>query len=175
LQYLPLAFHAYLTWFKRWEIWRKDTVEQEPPRLYVAAPVDSIAIFLGAIVQYLPRPFYRDLTFSTFESNLSSKNGPLFIGTCWLPDARGAFDSSLDLPTNPDKQDVVLNCYQNAPQHKVQFDPDPTINLIAANAARDMLDYKIMGDKDLAALSHSFETRNDLSLAEFLQAYKQSK
>jgi hypothetical protein len=125
----PQFVRAYLTWRKRWEQRREG---QEPPRLYMAAPPDVVAVFIGWLTLCLPAQLLKDLTFSTYESDVLSKDQVLLVGTSWIADATGKVDSSFDLPQTCYQEDVAINCYR---PRETRPDPDPLVTDYADYAA----------------------------------------
>src|SRR5579883_3307676 len=76
-------------------------------RLYLIGNPDTVATLIWGITHALPRTLdiMRDLTFSTFESNLEADTTPLIVGTCWLP-------QYLQQGRENARQDIAENYYQ---------------------------------------------------------------
>src|SRR5579884_151382 len=107
---------------------------EQRKRLYLIGDPDTIATLIWGLTHALPRTLdiMRDLTFSTFESNLEADTTPLIVGTCWLPQQnrqKGHENAQLDVPAmyyQPDNPyGIAIRC--EPPYTYTPFQPDELV------------------------------------------------
>ena len=172
---LPLVIQAYLMWRRRWEQWkqhstpgRQATLQSEIPRLYLAAPSDMVAAFIQGIARCLPQQLLNDLTFSTYEYDVRSKDQVLFVGTAWAPSASGEININQDLPPACYQNGVALNCY-NYDESKTRLENDSLAISYAAYATR-CLETNNFDEIDWL-FSEKIALTANLNVSSFLQIY----
>ncbi len=107
---------------------------EQRKRLYLIGDPDTVAALIWGITHALPRTLdiMRDLTFSTFESNLEADTTPLIVGTCWLPKEyrqKGYENTQLDIPQDYYRPDnpygIAIRC--EPPYTYTPFQPDEPV------------------------------------------------
>jgi hypothetical protein len=169
-RYLSRFIRAYLSWRKNWESWlhmrqAAPRQAQEPPRLYLAAPPDMIAASLDALTRCLPRQLLSDLTFSTYESDILSKDQVLLVGTSWIPDRDGRIDPKYDLPSECYSRNIAINCYND---RQSTLEHDELADCFAHDAASYLAGSR---EKPIEWFLWVIEDISDIDVQTFLKTY----
>ncbi len=88
---------------------------RESPRIFIAAPPDEVAFLIAGLTRLLPRHFLKNMTFSTYESDVLTKLPLDIVGTCPPPVLLDPGSTGRDiLPPACYQKGFVLNTYQGA-------------------------------------------------------------
>lgn len=175
--YFPAIVEAFLT--------KKNAAAQQQNRqtvssrrqLYVAAPDRELAHYIAGLTHCLPEQFVRELTFSTYETDLLNAKTEI-VGTCWLSGEQAEHDPQAQkLFADPRyAQKLTLNCYLPPPQ-SLQGSPFIEYDPLAAPFARTAAEYFIGKNHQLKKRYTRFLQRAErianLTLKQFFQLYNE--
>lgn len=153
-EYLPFVIHAYLT-------------RKPYQRLYIVAHADIVADLIFGLTRCLPRQLLRDLTFSTYEYDVLSKDQVLVVGTCW-DKSEG---TRRDLPVSCYEQDLAINCESGK---KSALEHNPLVARFADYATRCLMtdDFSELDQVIEEIDSEKTDALVGLRAEEFLDHYK---
>ncbi len=169
--YLPFLVRAYLS-----KNLRAEKAGLAPPRLYIVASDDDVALLIAMLLDCLPPQLVKSVTFTTYESRLREATTEI-IGRCWYsPDAELEPDISNLLPLD-NREELILNCYTGetsdlAVHGRVQNDPRAEL------CAQDATSYILSHYKDpeyYLELLKEIEHFPDLTVEQFLTFYEQHR
>jgi GTPase-associated protein 1, N-terminal domain type 2 len=177
----PLVIRAYLMWRKRWEQWQREKPQQQPqmsqgqnrqmqenpPRIYIAAPADMVAVFIMGISRCLPQQLLMGLTFSTYEDDVSSSGQVLLVGTSWPPSLDEKLNKQQDLPAVCYQEGVAINCYSDD-HTQTRLENNHLAIDFAADATRYLSG---QSTRSFEALLRKSSLDRNLSVDRFLQNY----
>ncbi len=160
-KFLPFLLEAYLI--------RKDALSP----LYIAAPAsatDMIVNLIHALIYCLPLPLLKELTFSTYEPDVTSTTA-LIVGTSWI-ETPG--QSPQIFPRQFYQQHLALNCFTEEKSdlhHHTLTNNNPLATRFADYATRCLLS----GDtNDLYMLREQAEQDPALTVSTFLAMFSDS-
>jgi hypothetical protein len=142
--------------------------------LYVAAPAHQaslIAYLIVGLTQCLPRQFLADLTFSTYEPDITKASTDI-VGTCWISNPGQEEEASQQvLPSLWYRDHLAINC-QTGVQSQLQGHPQITYHPLAASFAREVTECLMSNNMDqFYDLCTLAEKSQDLTIDLFLQLY----
>jgi hypothetical protein len=160
-KFLPFLLEAYLI--------RKDALSP----LYIAAPAsatDMIVNLIHALIYCLPLPLLKELTFSTYEPDVTSTTA-LIVGTSWI-DTPG--QSSQIFPRQFYQQHLALNCFTEE-KSDLYHHPLTSSNPLATRFANYATRCLLSGDtNDLYMLREQAEQDPALTVSTFLAMFSDS-
>ncbi len=148
---------------------RKD----ESTPLYIAAPArqaEKIAHIIAGLTNCLPAQLLRDLTFSTYEPDITKATTKI-VGTSWITPEGAPDDATAIFPHNLYLTKLAVNCATRE-KSPLQGHPQIEYNQLAVDFAEFAAERLTTGDiAQLYTLRNDAETNPDLDVALFLQMY----
>ncbi len=149
-QYLPFIIEAYLT--------RKN---RSP--LYMAAPAHQVAMLaylIAALIGCLPRRLVTDLTFSTYESDVTKATMDI-VGTSWIPTPGKEIEATRVFSPQFYREKLAINCFNgdcSSLQGHTQIMHNPLASHFANYATECLFTnnmsklYKLLNDADTSPM-----------------------
>jgi hypothetical protein len=134
--------------------------------IYIAAPAEHVAILVAGLTLSLPRQLFAGLTFSTYESDVLSKDQVQLVGTCRIPSSDGVVSKKRELPDACYKQGLVINCYSKEQPH---FTAPADIVAFAEYAKDCLVNDDMTALKQLRTRAEKLE---DLDITAFLKMWE---
>jgi hypothetical protein len=87
----------------------------QPARIVIAAPPDTVAYLIAALIRVMPDHFLKNITFSTYEHDVQTRYPLDIVGTCLPPIIHNRSHKPQDiLPAAIYKTNLALNTYQSS-------------------------------------------------------------
>ncbi len=155
---LPFIIEAYLS-------------RRERTPLYIAAPAHqaaTIAYLIAGLVYCLPKQLLADLTFSTYESDVTKATTEI-VGTSWI--ATPGMEKEAVFSPQFYREKLAINCFTGE-QSPLQKHPQTIYNPLAADFAAYATECLVTHNTDqLHDLCEQAEKSRKLQSASFLQLY----